>query len=125
MDGKRISASNFVEQWKTKKKRRRPLQRELILQRQIWQHLTRKGVFCWIDYQPLTANRAWQHPSSVGVSDILGIYKGKPLAIEVKWESGKATDHQKRFQDEFRSQGGIAFVANSIEAVDIELSKID
>lgn len=122
MDGQRISASDFLEQRKAKTNRRRPLQRELVLQRQIWQWLTRKGAFVWIDYQPLSKNRSWQHLSSVGVSDILGIYKGVPLAIEVKWGRNKATEKQIAFQEEFRKNGGIAFVANSIEEVEKKLS---
>lgn len=52
-----------------------------------------------------------------GVSDICGIYKARPLAIEVKAPKGVLSDHQKSFINEFRRHGGIAFVARSVEDV--------
>lgn len=53
----------------------------------------------------------------VGVSDILGIYQGKPLAIEVKSAIGRLTDSQKKFLNEWAKEGGIAIVARSVEDV--------
>lgn len=52
-----------------------------------------------------------------GVSDILGIWHGKPLAIEVKSKTGKLSDAQKSFLDDFKAHGGITIVARSIEDV--------
>lgn len=52
-----------------------------------------------------------------GVSDIMGIWDGKPLAIEVKTKTGKLSDHQKIFLAKFQDYGGIAFVARSVEDV--------
>lgn len=52
-----------------------------------------------------------------GVSDILGIYNGKFLAIEVKSEKGKVSPAQALFLSDVRLNGGLGFVAKSIEDV--------
>lgn len=59
----------------------------------------------------------------LGVSDIIAIYNGKPVAIEVKSNKGKLTDHQKEFLQDFRLNGGIAMVARSPEDVEDKLKK--
>lgn len=53
-----------------------------------------------------------------GTADILGIYKGRPLAIEVKTKTGRLSPHQKIFLQEWKNYGGISIVARSIEDVD-------
>ena len=52
-----------------------------------------------------------------GVSDILGCYQGRMLAIEIKTASGKLSDHQVRFLQNINDEGGIGFVARSIDDV--------
>jgi hypothetical protein len=53
-----------------------------------------------------------------GVSDIVGCWNGKFLAIEVKSKVGKPTEEQSRFLEDIVSHGGIAFIANSVEQVE-------
>lgn len=53
-----------------------------------------------------------------GVADILGIFRGSPLAIEVKSKTGYPNDNQKKFLEEFRFYGGISFIARSVEDVE-------
>lgn len=60
-----------------------------------------------------------------GVSDILGLWKGKFLAIEVKAPKGYLTPEQKAFIAKVRSEGGIAFVARSIDDVKRELGELN
>lgn len=60
-----------------------------------------------------------------GVADILGIYKGKFLAIEVKTEKGRPNPNQKLFLQDVLNNGGIAFIARSVEEVEQELKKQD
>lgn len=67
------------------------------------------GIFHWKVLQGLG--------STPGVPDILGIFDKKMLAIEVKTEKGKLSDHQQRFLDRINREGGIAFVARSIDDV--------
>lgn len=53
-----------------------------------------------------------------GVADIIGIFRGRPMAIEVKSESGRLSEHQESFLEEFEKQGGLAIVARSVEEVE-------
>lgn len=53
----------------------------------------------------------------VGVADILGIYRGRPLAIEVKAGKNKPSDAQRIFLASFERAGGLAVVAYSVEDV--------
>lgn len=53
-----------------------------------------------------------------GVADILGIYKGKPLALEVKSRKGNLSIHQKLFLQDFKNHGGIIGVVRSVEDVE-------
>lgn len=52
-----------------------------------------------------------------GVPDIIGVYKGRFLGIEVKAAGGVLSDHQKNFIDRINAEGGIAFVAKSLDDV--------
>lgn len=58
-----------------------------------------------------------------GVPDILGILDGKLLAIEVKALKGVVSPEQRVFITMINEQGGIAFVARSVQQCAIELSK--
>lgn len=68
------------------------------------------GVFAW---------KQWQGPMSQprGVSDIIGLYKGRFIAIEIKTAGGRVTPEQDRFLEAVRRHGGVAFVARSIDDV--------
>ena len=59
-----------------------------------------------------------------GVADILGIFKGRPLAIEVKTKTGRVSPHQKEFLKNWVAAGGIGFVARSVEDVIDHLSGV-
>ena len=52
-----------------------------------------------------------------GVADILGVYHGRMLAIEVKKPGGKASKEQLDFISRVNKLGGIAGVAISIDDV--------
>lgn len=52
-----------------------------------------------------------------GASDIIGLYKGRFLAIECKTEKGRLSQDQKKFLDLVRSIGGIAFTAKCADDV--------
>ena len=81
--------------------------------RQIRDYLKYKKIWHWKQFQTLG--------SKPGVSDILGIYKGRFLAIEVKKPGGKLSEHQVKFLDIVNSEGGIGFMATCIEDVDANL----
>lgn len=51
------------------------------------------------------------------MADVLGIIGGKLLAIEVKTLKGKVSKSQKLFLENVNLNGGIGFVARSLEEV--------
>ena len=56
-----------------------------------------------------------------GGSDLIGWYRGRFLAVEVKTHTGKLTDPQRRFLEVVNGHGGIAFVARSVSEAMEEL----
>jgi penicillin-binding protein-related factor A (putative recombinase) len=74
------------------------------------------GVWHW---------KVWQGPMSQpkGVSDILGAYKGRMLAIEVKRPGKIPTPDQQRFLDRVKIEGGISFVAHSVDETMEQLTR--
>lgn len=103
------------------------MQPEKIIENQILNYLLSKKVFCWkvkttASYDPRRGR--FLKTSSLykkGVADILGIFKGKPLAIEVKTPTGRLSPEQRDFLTEFREQGGIAFIARSVDDIELKL----
>jgi penicillin-binding protein-related factor A (putative recombinase) len=100
---------------------------EKDIQNSILDFLRWKGVFCWPNQSIGVYDKdrkCYRRPNNKhhlnGVSDILGIYKGKPLAIEVKKLKPKTypTEEQKEFIARVILEGGIAFIARSIEDVE-------
>lgn len=104
-------------------KKKGPL--EKVIQKQILHFLVNvHGIFAWPNKSVgiYDAKRGvFRKPTCPfhlnGVSDILGIFEGKPLAIEVKSGTGVVSDVQIDFINRFNRQGGLAFVARSVEDV--------
>jgi len=99
---------------------------EQVLKRAICEWLSYKAKHCMFWYQPSTGiwdrkKRCYRKLNSPydkpGKSDILGIWKGRPLAIEVKWGKNVASEDQKKFLKEFEENGGIAILAYSLDDV--------
>lgn len=61
----------------------------------------------------------WSGPMTYpkGISDILGVYKGRMLAIEVKRPGGRVSPEQIKFIKQVNEEGGIGFVAYSVDEV--------
>ncbi len=60
-----------------------------------------------------------------GVADILGIYKGKFIAIEVKSAKGRLSPFQEIFLKDVTNEGGIAILARSVEDLEAQMKIID
>jgi len=82
---------------------------ETRLKKAIKQYLKAIGVFHFHALQGLGAYK--------GIADIIGIYKKRFLAIEVKSPNGKLSKYQEIFLSQVRNNGGIAIVAYSIDDV--------
>jgi hypothetical protein len=52
-----------------------------------------------------------------GVSDIIGCYKGRMIAIELKAPHGIVSPAQQQFIDRINEAGGLAFVAKDLDTV--------
>lgn len=67
--------------------------------------------------------KSWQGPMSFprGISDILGCYQGRLLAIEVKKPGGRVSPDQMRFIERVNQEGGIGFMAYSVDDVVMRL----
>lgn len=93
-----------------------------------------RSILGWLNYQPKT--KAWKNKSTgtydpvrkcfrrsndpfsqKGTSDILGIWAGKMLCIEVKSAKGRLSPEQKQFLSEMANLGAICLVARSLEDV--------
>lgn len=83
--------------------------KEADITREIRQYLKIRGVWHY---------KQWQGLGSLpGVADIIGCFKGKYLAIEVKTPGKNPTPHQQNFLNQVIYAGGLAFVARSVDDV--------
>lgn len=101
---------------------------------EIPEKLIESQILHWLNLQP--GCKAWKNKSlgvfdprrkvflknrsvysEKGTSDILGIYRGIMLCIEVKSRKGKVQPHQAEFLATMDKLGAIAFVARSVEDV--------
>lgn len=115
---------------------------EKKIEMEILQFLRSIGIFCWkVDRQGTydavrKTFRKNHNPFKIrGVSDILGVVPyytpeigaksalGRLLAIEVKGPLGRCTPEQRSFLAKISEEGGIAFVARSVEQCATELMK--
>lgn len=97
---------------------------EKIIENSILHYLASIDVFAWKvksvgTYDPTL--KRFRKSSALymkGVADILGIYNGKPLAIEVKSANGRVSVEQRVFLKRFQESGGIAIIARSVAEVE-------
>ncbi len=98
---------------------------ESLIKLAICQYLTfKKNCMFWVNsstgiYDPTKKifrknNSAYQRK---GVADILGIYRTRPMAIEVKAPNGRISPEQDAFLTEFGLNGGISILARSVDDV--------
>lgn len=63
--------------------------------------------------------------STVGIPDIIACYRGRLVGLEVKTDTGKPTEIQKRTIDEIVKNGGFGGFPTSIADVEFILRKVD
>lgn len=107
--------------------------KETEVQKKILKKLREKGVFCWrvnnTGIPDPTCRGGWRKQTGYnmpGMSDIIGIYNGKFLAIEVKCPTRihNVSDDQDSFLQKVEDERGISMVAGSWEDVKITLDKM-
>ncbi len=82
---------------------------ETMLKKSIKDLLHSLGIFHFSVLQGLG--------SYPGTSDILAVYRGRFVAIEVKAPGGHPSGNQRLFLERVRSGGGIAILAYSVDDV--------
>jgi hypothetical protein len=91
---------------------------EAQIKRQICDWLKAMNCFFWIQQAgkiPGRMNKSVYLRN--GISDILGLWKSRMLAIEVKKPKGVVSDEQQEFLEMVNRYGGIGFVAYSLSDV--------
>ena len=104
--------------------------KESEIQKQIldWLKLQSGGFFFRTNNigVPLHGESGGYRPSPVkGLADIIGVFKGHFIAIEVKTRKGKLTANQIEFLNNVIGGGGHAIVARSLETVIDYITHID
>jgi hypothetical protein len=56
-----------------------------------------------------------------GVADLIGVFRGRGVAIEVKTGRDKLSEKQAKFLEQWRQAGGIGIEARGLKAVADEL----
>jgi penicillin-binding protein-related factor A (putative recombinase) len=93
-----------------------------------------RAILTWLSYQPEC--KVWKNKSTgtydpvrkafrrsndkfsqKGTSDILGIWQGRMLCIEVKSAKGRLSPEQRQFLHEMSSLGAFCMVARSLQDV--------
>jgi hypothetical protein len=94
------------------------------IQRAVCQHLQRRGAkgLVWF----AVPNGGWRRPAEAaimkatgirpGVSDLIVLHNGVFHALELKSESGRATDAQRQFLADVITAGGKGAIAAGIDA---------
>ncbi len=103
--------------------------REKQIENEILSFLKMKGVFCFkVESQGTfdSVKKVYRRKNSIhrmlGISDICGIWAdGQFLAIEVKSATGRLSLEQMAFLDSVNAEGGIGFMARSVDDVKLEL----
>jgi hypothetical protein len=83
--------------------------KEKEITKNIRSYLRIRGIFHFKVHQGLG--------SFPGVSDILGCWRGRMLAIEIKTIRGTVSPQQQAFLRAITANGGLAVVARSVEDV--------
>lgn len=101
-----------------------PVRREADIQREILRYLAMRRVYARRINVGMIPNGRGGFRSSgmVGISDIIGVLpSGKFLAIECKRPGAKPTPAQAEFLHRVNMNGGLGFVATSVEDVEERL----
>lgn len=97
---------------------------EVALRRQICAYLQSKGAFIFVhdsvgiyDARRKCYRKNFDPFRIKGVSDILGIWQNRFIAVEVKIKGRYATKEQKEFLAQVKANGGLGILAYSLDDV--------
>jgi len=94
--------------------------KESWIKAEILEYLKSQDIFHWVHQAGKIPGRRL---IKVGIADIIGVLPGgRTLAIEVKTAKGRLTPEQHKFITEVNANGGLAFVARSLDDVKSRLT---
>jgi hypothetical protein len=97
---------------------------ETEIVRSIFELLDRLPGFFWRNTNQIRNNRRSGNYIR-GVPDILGVYRGRAVAFEVKQPKGVVSEYQVQFLERFNREGGAGFIVHSPEEVKEALRRLD
>ena len=100
-------------------KTRRASPSEGQIQKAVFQYLRTRNIPCWrMNVIGIPKMDGTFRPNSMaGFADILAMFQGTAVALEVKTNKGKQTEKQKEFQKEFERGGGSYHIVRNVEQV--------
>lgn len=96
---------------------------ETAIKRQICDYLAARQIFFWVEQAGKIPGHRTPRYARTGKADIIGVYNGRMLAIEVKTPKGVLSPEQVVFLRLVNESGGIGFMAKSISDVVIGLGE--
>ena len=104
-----------------------PPQKESVIKAHIYQFLSLQlEFFGWVEtstgiWDPKTARFRKRNGTGMrcGVADLVGIWNGRGLALEIKTSKGRLSDMQIIFLSEFQRHGGVSAVLRSLADADL------
>jgi hypothetical protein len=95
---------------------------EAILQAQVMLEVQHPELFLWVNNTGTARDRNNPariiHFGLVGSSDLIGVFRGTPVAIELKRPGGGVQgEQQKKFQARWEACGGLYILARSVAEV--------
>lgn len=97
--------------------------KESTIQKRVMDYLKMCDVFHW--RSPNITVRRRKNILTRGVADIIALYKGVLLSIEVKKPDGIVSEEQKKFAENVSKNGGVNVIAYSVQDVRSALLDID
>ena len=94
----------------------------LKLRKAVVAHVRSTGTIIRVNNKTFFGRNKYNQP---GIADIIGVYNGKPIAIEVKSPVGKVSPQQTAWLSQWSDSGGFYCVARSIDHVDQFINQLE
>ena len=97
----------------------------------VIEYLRARGAYVWRNisggrYQgSASGQRRFVAFGAPGISDVMAVYRGKFLAIEIKAGRDLMTDHQRKFAEGVQSAGGLFVECRALGDVVAMVARID
>ena len=97
----------------------------------VIEFLRGRGAYIWRNvsggrYQgSASGQRRFVAFGASGISDLMAVYRGKFLAIEIKAGKDRLTDHQRKFAGGVTAAGGLFIECRSVADVAAIVARID